>query len=505
MNNLNATAAIPGLIRDPRDGANDGDDMSTSTHRSCRSDSTHQSKSNNDPPPVRLDGVFTLLRPAVASQRPQFAKVIVDSSRTMLRLDRDIRTRLNTLAKFSSSYFDKDDLDDNDKPREKPFIPISLRTKLVLNSSALVQNDDRLNDEFTAITTARREAIAAHEEFKVKAAASMKTMAEAEINARKKLLSFEYTNHMFLIAEGLAVVGKNQPGRSAPTMTTSSIAGIACLRSLIEFSKGDWASCRFLKNTENATVNEFIDSFVTQHRIDPRVLTNNGEGQTRADIQLISHVKRKLGSIWPDMTTNLWAADIKRDAEHKMDAELSDLFNSKATVDANNDLENALDKGADATVGPLIAKEIAKQLGRRASNAKKSLRKKSSGNPKNQGSTPENSGHSGNDKSNARSKTKKSKSQKRSQQSSGEESDDAVSSVSSSGTKKRGRSKSRQPPPSILKKPKVTFKKTTQSSSTKSRSRSTSKKTRRSQRDTEPADNQDGSNKGERNKGRKEN
>ena len=103
------------------------------------------------------------------------------------------------------------------------------------------------------------------------------------------------------------------------------------------------------------------------------MLNNTGEGQTRADIQLIAHVKRKLDSIWPDMTTNFWAADIKRDAEHKIDAKLSDLFNSKATVDANDDLEKALDKGADATIGPLITKEIAKQLGRRSSNAKKSL------------------------------------------------------------------------------------------------------------------------------------
>lgn len=502
MNNLNATAAIPGLVRDPRDGAGDGDDnMSTSTHRSYRSDSSNPSKSNNEPPPVRLDGVFTSLRRAVASQRPQFAKVIVDSSRSMLRLDREIRTRLNTLAKFSSSYFDKDDLDDNDKPREKTFIPISLRTKLVLNSSALVQNDDRLNDEFAAITTARREAIAAHEEFKQKAATSMKTMAEAEINARKKLLSFEYTKHMFLIAEGLAVVGKNQPGRSAPTMTTSSIAGIACLRSLMDLAKGDLALCRFLKNTENDMINSFIESFVTQHGINPQVLNNTGEGQTRADIQLIAHVKRKLDSIWPDMTTNLWAADIKRDAEHKMDAELADLFNSKATVNANLDLEQALDKGADATVGPLIAKEIAKQLGRRSSNAKKSTRKKSSGTPKNQGSTPVKSGHSGNDNSNARSRNKRSNSPKKSQQLSGDDSDETVD---SSGTRKRGRSKSRQPLPSILKKPKVTFQKTKQSSSNKSRSRSPSKKTRRKKQDAEPADNQDGSNNGERNKSRKE-
>ena len=284
-------------------------------------------------------------------------------------------------------------------------------------------------------------------------------------------------------------------------MTTSSIAGIACLRCLMDLAKGDLALCRFLKNIENDTINAFIESFVTQHGINPQVLNNTSEGQTRADIQLIAHVKRKLDSIWPDMTTNLWAADIKRDAEHKLDAELADLFNSKATVDANIDLEQALDKGADATVGPLIAKEIAKQLGRRSSNAKKSTRKKSSGNPKNQGSTPVKSGHSGNDNSNARSRNKRSNSPKKSQQLSGNDSDETVD---SSGTRKRGRSKSRQPLPSILKKPKVTFKKTKQSSSNKSRSRSPSKKTRRKKQDAEPADNQDGSNNGERNKSRKE-
>jgi hypothetical protein len=199
MNDLNGTVAIPGLLRKPHKRAGGDNNTSTSTHRSNCLESTNQSSANpNKPPPIRLDGIFTSLRRATASQRPQFAKVIVDSSRTMLPLDREIRTRLNTLAKFSSSYFNKDDVDDNGKPREKTFIPISLKTKLVLNSSALVQNDGLLADELAAIMTAQRGAIATHEEFKLKAATSMNAMAEAEINARRKLLLFEYTRIMFL-------------------------------------------------------------------------------------------------------------------------------------------------------------------------------------------------------------------------------------------------------------------------------------------------------------------
>ena len=477
---------MPTLIDDQLRRAEDNDHMSTS---SKDSDSTHQS--TGDPtttPSIRLDGVLSSLRHAIASQRPKFAKVIVDNSRTMLRIDREIRSRSNTLAKFSSTYFDKDDIDENGQAKEKTFIPISLRTKLTLNSSALIQNDGRLASELDAITIARNEAIAAHEEFKVKAAASMKRMAEIEITARKKLLGFEYAKIMPTIAEGLTIVAINQPNRRRPTLSTKKIASLACLRYLLNRTTAEWSGCRFLETTEKSKVDEYIGYFCRENNVDPTSAT----GETRDDSNLIAHVIKQIHKVWPDMTIKLWAEDIKRDSLQKVDAELADLFESKAIVNANENLEKALDNGNDTTVLPMISKEVDRQLKLRSSRAKKSLRKKSSGDPKNHGSTPAKSGQSGKSTSKERSKKKKSKSRQESHQSSSKNSEDEDASSTGTGSssgKKRGRSKSRPPPTSILKKPKVTFKKTEQSSSNKSRSRSKSK----NRRDKGSPDNQGGS------------
>ena len=196
----------------------------------------------------------------------------------MLRIDREIRSRLNTLQKFSSSYFDKDDIDDDGRPKEKPFIPISLRNKLVLNSSALIQNDGRLASKLDAITTARNETIAAHEAFKVQAAASMKRMAEIKIVARKKLLAFEYIKILPLIAEGLTVVAINQPNRQRPSLPSKTIARFACFRYLTSHqTKADWSRCWFLDNTKKSTVDEFIEKFCTENNIDPQELRDYRE------------------------------------------------------------------------------------------------------------------------------------------------------------------------------------------------------------------------------------
>lgn len=472
---------MPTLIDDQNGRAED--DMSTS---SKESDSTHLSTGDPTTPPIRLDGVFSFLRRAIASQRPKFAKVIVENSRTMLRIDREIRSRSNTLAKFSSSYLDKDDIDEDGQAKEKPFIPISLRTKLTLNSSALIQNDGRLASELDAITIARNEAIAAHEEFKAKAAASMKRMAEIEITARRKLLGFEYAKIMPTIAEGLTIVAINQPNRRRPNLSPQKIAALACLRYLLNRTTAEWSGCRFLENTEKTTVDDFVRYFCRENNVDP----NTETGETRDDSNLIAHVTKQIHKVWPDMTIKLWAEDVRRDSLQKVDAELADLFESKAIVNANENLERALDNGNDTTVLPLISKEVDRQLKLRSSRAKKSLRKKSSGDPKTHGSTPAKSGQSGKSTSKNNSKKKKSKSQQESHQSSSEKSEDEdANSTGSSTGKKRGRSKSRPQPTSILKKPKVTFKETEQSSSNKSRSRSR----RRSQQDKGSTDNQGGS------------
>ena len=264
------------------------------------------------------------------------------------------------------------------------------------------------------------------------------------------------------------------------------IALQACLRYLLNQTIAERASCRFLENTEKAMVDNFIRYFCRENNIDP----DSATGETRADTTIIAYVVKKIDKIWPEMTIKLWAEDVRRDSLHKVDAKLADHFESKAIVDANKHLKRALDGGNDTTVLPMISKEVDRQLKLRLSRAKKSLRKKSSGDPKTHGSKPVKSGQSGKRALNDRSKKKNANSYQELQQSSSEKSEEKDASSTGSAGSKPGRSKSRPPLTSILKKPKVMFKEGEQPSSTKSRSRSR----RRSRRGNGSDDNQDGSN-----------
>jgi hypothetical protein len=83
-----------------------------------------------------------------------------------------------------------------------------------------------------------------------------------------------------------------------------------------------------------------------------------------------------------------------------VDAELSDLFESKATITANNNLADAMETGADATILPLIQKEVERAMARKSTATKQAIRKKSSGDSKRQESMPVRSGCSNHAKSN---------------------------------------------------------------------------------------------------------
>ena len=174
--------------------------------------------------------------------------------------------------------------------------------------------------------------------------------------------------------------------------------------------------------------------------------------------------------------------DVKRDSDKKLESELADLFESKAIVKANENLANAMETGADETVLPIIRQTVRRELAKKASTSKKAKRKKSSGGSKNQESMPKRFGPSKHEKSNDKSKKKLSTSNQPSKKKSNDDGDKSATdddkSAASSKSKKRGRSQSQ--PRSILKAPKVTFKKT--------RGRSPSKRNRGSSKSKPAAD-----------------
>ena len=435
--------------------------------------------------PIRLDGIYQFIEPVIATQRENFAKIIHGCCREMLEHDREIRRRSETLKKFDTKYRDKDDLDDQNRPKEKSYIPVSLRNKLSISCSPLVRNDGRCSQELAEIQTVQERARSIHEAYQASIAAELKKVAEIELSARRTLFAYSYSEAIVTIAEGIVIIAKNQAGRRPITMSVSDIAKVAsigAIRSIADRESNRWKESRFmLPGVGDGALDEFLKRHVAHHKITDATIAN-ATARHSAEREISNYVIRKLEEWWPTLTHRLWAMDVKRDSDKKLESELADLFESKAIVKANDNLANAMETGADETVLPIIRQTVRRELAKKASTSKKAKRKKSLGGPKNQESTPKRSGPSKHEKSNDKSKKKLSTSNQASKKKSNNDGDKSATdddkSAASSKSKKRGRSKSQ--PRSILKAPKVTFKKT--------RGRSPSKRNRGSSKSKLAAD-----------------
>lgn len=442
--------------------------------------------------PIRLDGIYKYIEPVIATQRENFAKIIHGCCREMLEHDRDIRRRLETLKKFESKYRDKDDLDDQNQPKEKSYIPVSLRNKLSISCSPLVQKDGRCSEELAEIQTVQERARSTHATYQASIAGELKLIAEIELKARRRLFCHSYIESIVTIAEGIVVIAKNQAGRRPIETSVSDVAKVAgyeAINAFAERQSNRWRESRFIPDgAGDGALAKFQQDYVAHHNMDEAMIARASRANS-AEREIKLYVVRKLGEWWPILTHRLWALDVKRDTDKKLESELADLFESKAIVKANKNLADAMETGTDETVLPFIQKTVRRELAKKASANKKASRKKSSGDSKSQESTPKRSGQSKRGKSKDASEQKPSKSNQPSKKKSSddEKAADDDKSTASNGSKKRGRSKSQ--PRSILKNaPKVTFK--------KRRGRSSSKRNRGSSKSRSAA-NRDGSSSGE--------
>ena len=98
---------------------------------------------STEPKLPSLSGKYAFIKDLCASQRPSLGKVMADSSIAMFKTYREISDRIESLARFNTTYVDKHDKDDNGKGKTKPFVPSSLRNKMPLNSSKKVKKDSR--------------------------------------------------------------------------------------------------------------------------------------------------------------------------------------------------------------------------------------------------------------------------------------------------------------------------------------------------------------------------
>jgi hypothetical protein len=402
-------------------------------------------------------------------------KAIIDASRAMLKTDREIRSRLETLAKFNSTHTDINDCDVNGTPRVKSFIPASLRSKLDINYSQLIQNDSRYAEERNLIEIARSTAISIHAESQQRIAAQMKTIAECELSAKRKQFAIQNFQSILTLAEGFTIIGMNHSNRRPITTSQRKVAILGSVRCFLSLKPSSlYRDSHLLSaiNIEAGFDDKFIEEFLTFSQVNRHDIFNITKTSHPSDDSIANYVRKQLVTIWPEITTKLWRHDVNRNSSKKLENELANLFEIKAIVSANSNLEKALDTTANETIQPLIQKEVERQLHSRAQKSKHASRKKSSGDTKIQESMPKKksgakkakSGHKSPEKPSESSKKKPSKSQKKSRTNSKNDDTQSVgnSSISSAGSKKRRRKPktASSPPPSILrssKRAKVTF------------------------------------------------
>lgn len=450
----------------------DADDaMSTTSHNSVTSS---RPTGENAGQPPKLEGVFKQLEYIVATQRNHLMqKAIIEAARSMLKTDRDIRNRLETLAKFNTTYTDNNDYDMNGRPRVKSFIPASLRSKLEINCSQLVQNDSRYAEERAAIETARSTALTIHAESQQRIAAQMKIIAESELSAKRKLFCVQNFQSIMTLASGFAIIGINQPNRQPIATNQRRIAILGCIRCFYSLKPSSlYADTRLFDNTrlDADFDNKFIEEFLTWNQVNPNEIFDITRTSYPSDDSIANYVRKQLVATWPEVTTKLWRHDANRNSFKKLESELADLFECKAIVNANTQLAEALDTTADDTISPLIKKEVERQLQSRAQKSKNIMRKKSSGDAKNQTSKPKRSGpnkaksgHNKPEKQIDSSKKKPVRLRKKSKTNSLNDDSQSIgdSSTSSAGSKRRRHHTTPlTPPTSILKsskRAKVTF------------------------------------------------
>lgn len=333
-----------------------------------------------------LRGTLSFITPIIATHRESYQKAIVKMSKTMLDAAREIRARAATLARFSSTFSEDMGMPDQQTTRERAFIPHSLRGTLTLNSSSIIQNDSRLRDERTAIERAATEARRIHEQYQKDVADCMKTVAESELKARKKLLLSEYLQSLHDIA--LISVIMTKPSMPAGSRSDEEIALEVGTFLLGNLPEDHWRGCPFLDEDHADCPAKMTGAFRKSHA----TRRTAGLRFDASDNNLIETCSDFILPTWIHITTGLWKHDRDVDSQRQIDASISQLTAKMGACTATAQVAEVIDRGSPTTLLPLIRREVELAVATQKQQSKKSIRKNSSGGRKNHRSTPTGSG-----------------------------------------------------------------------------------------------------------------
>ncbi|KAL9183025.1 hypothetical protein ACHAXT_004812 [Thalassiosira profunda] len=354
-------------------------------------------KQKKAPPALpSLGPEYNHVQPIIVSQRPTVRKILVGAVTAMLVIVKEIGKKRDAVAKYTGTFVDSDDPDENGSGRIKSFIPNSLRAAMPLNHSKRVKKDRRCAQAYAEITTLTGEARNLYDKYRQDMAGLFKRNAELEIKARLQILTDQYLTLLVDIAEAMVIVAK-QSSDYEPNLDDQDLAFSAVHDACASFPDNHWEELPFTASSSGDVKANFWNGLEKKFGIK---YEGSGGIKTKRDALphasgnegIIQWVSAELEDLIPGVTTEFWEARATADLDNKIEAALQSHFKKKEVDDATEALAQRMEVDDGDTLRDAVREEVSRQTTRNAAHQKKAARKKSSGNSKDQESARTNNG-----------------------------------------------------------------------------------------------------------------
>ena len=349
--------------------------------------------------PARLKDI----KRELASQPAELQNAMVSKSTTMLDLNEKIVRKIDSLPKngMDKFYYDKHDLDSRGRPKKKAFVHSCLRKQPQLSCSDRVRTDDRVRDVFAEIAKIQERGLRIQDEYKRAMTEQIHELTKFEIRALRRVIGCEYWETAVIVA-GALILDATKPengGAEPKTKDTDILIAKALEIHLNELDATDLKNLFGYDDSYDQMKQEMAQYFVWHFQIVDVRLQINSKFDV-ADTELIRKVNSKIMKMMKSLSTKHCTEKkrVKKSAQAK--GKKIEFFGIRSVKIAQNKMSERLESGNNEDRIENIAEKKATQVyARNESKKKQKARKKSSGEAKNQASTPGKNGRNGNQQS----------------------------------------------------------------------------------------------------------
>lgn len=355
---------------------------------------------------ARLGSRLLLIKGLLESHPEELKGTIISLLKEMLSLRDTIRQRKESYARFSKPAKDPTTgvvLKDKESGEPLPFVPSFLRNQCPLKASAAMNNDPNMVDLL-------EEGAQVHANYVKAMTEQAEKVASLEITLRQKMLRTTLYNLLDALSLGKIIAAeiedKQPDNMQLDRDSLIQLVGYGVLKSLPD------ATAKLLE-VENgaglAAEYEKVRGF--DYEIGLKTFATD-DGDIAFSEPIITQISAEL----PNLTTEVWKHEDKKDTDRKINAALRVQLQKKATADATADVQAALDEENTAMpseqLNDLIVKKAKEVVDKQMVQLKRQMRKNSSGEDKSQPSKPGKNGQGLKSKSNAATSKKSEKKKK---------------------------------------------------------------------------------------------